>query len=126
MDRMNNPAEILTRGSEANLNYDARGRRDEVCLSDEEENMMTVDLERILKTFEQDEIPQERLPEATHDDSIPLLLVQHRSFRMCRKEFFCPIEDYRPYKPITSLRTLATHIQTCRRFMEQRGKKRQT
>jgi hypothetical protein len=25
---------------------------------------------------------------------ILLLLAQHRSFRICRREFFCPIQDY--------------------------------
>jgi hypothetical protein len=122
--RMNSLAEILTRGSKANHNFDARGRRHEVCLSDEGENMKTRDLERTLETFEQNEIRQERLPEATHDDLILFSLVQHRSFRICRKEFFGPIQDCRPYKPITLLRRLVTHMQRCRCFMEQQSKKR--
>jgi hypothetical protein len=112
INQMNSPTEILTKGSEANLNYNARARRHAVRLSDEEKNMITRDLERILETFEQDEILQERLTEATFDDPILLLLAQHRSFRISRKEFFCPIQNCRPRKPITSLRRLATRMQT--------------
>jgi hypothetical protein len=39
LDRMNSLAEILTRGGEANHNYNAGGRRHELCLSDKEENI---------------------------------------------------------------------------------------
>jgi hypothetical protein len=70
IDCMNSLAEILARGNEANLNDNARGRRHEVRLSDEEENIMTGDLERILETFEQDEISQEKPTEATCDNPI--------------------------------------------------------
>jgi hypothetical protein len=45
------------------------------------------------------------------EDPILLLLAQHRSFRICRKEFFCPIQECHPHKPILSLGRLAIHIQ---------------
>jgi hypothetical protein len=91
IDRINTLAEILTRSSEANHNYDAGGHRHEVCLSDELETMQTSDLKRILETFEQGEVRQERLPEVIYDDSIPLfplLLVQHRFFEFVERNSF--------------------------------------
>jgi hypothetical protein len=64
-----------------------------------------------MEDFERDEIPPKRFTEVTLDDPILLLLAQHRSFRICRSEFFCPVQDCRPHKPITSLGRLATHLQ---------------
>jgi hypothetical protein len=73
---------------------------------------MINDLAALMDEFERGEIPPDRFVQVTLDDPIILLLAKHRSFRICRKEFFCPIQVCRPHKPITSLGRLASHFQT--------------
>jgi hypothetical protein len=92
-------------------NANTRGKRYEVGLSDKKESVMINDLKILLKTFKREEISPKRSVKVMLEDPI-LLLAQQRSFRICRREFFCPIRDYRPHKLITSLGRLATHIQT--------------
>jgi hypothetical protein len=112
VDRMNRLADILMRGSKKDLNFNARGRRYEVRPSEEEEVGMVNDLETLLHTFEEEEVPEERLIEEKLEDPILLLLAQHRRFRICRSRFFCPVQEYILHKPITSLGRLATPLQT--------------
>jgi hypothetical protein len=94
-------------------NANARGRRFEMRLAEDEESAMIDNLEQLMETFEREEIPPERFTEAMLEDPILLLLAQHRSFRICRREFICLIQGYRPHKPITLLGRLASHIQPC-------------
>jgi hypothetical protein len=72
---------------------------------------MINDLKTSLKTFKRDEIRPKRFAKVMLEDPI-LLLAQQRSFRICRREFFCPIQDRRPHKLIISLGRFAKHIQT--------------
>jgi hypothetical protein len=109
--RMNRLAEILMRGSEEDLNFIARGRRHEVRLSEEEVAMVN-HLETLLHTCEEEEVPEERLIKERLEDPILSLLAQYRSFQICRSRFFCPVQECRLHKPITSLGRLATHLQT--------------
>jgi hypothetical protein len=94
------------------VNANPRGRRFEVRLSDEEKSPMMNGLERLLETFERDEIPPKRFAKVMLEDPT-LLLAQHRSFRIFRREFFCPIQDYRP---INRLHHWEDWRPTCRRF----------
>jgi hypothetical protein len=75
---------------------------------------MINDRERLQKAFERDEIQPGRFAEEALEPPI-LLLAQYRSFRISRREFFCPIQNYRPHKPVPSLGRLTTHIQTFHR-----------
>jgi hypothetical protein len=111
--RMQRLKEILRRGSEAT--EDSRGRElkfQRGMTEEEERQALANDLEALLEEFQREEISPERFAEVTLEDPILLLLAQHRSFRICRSEFFCPEEGCRPHKPITSLGRLATHLQT--------------
>jgi hypothetical protein len=72
---------------------------------------MINDLKISLKTFKRDKIPPKRFAKVMPEDPI-LLLAQQRSFGIYRREFFCPIQDCRPHKLITSLGRLVAHIQT--------------
>jgi hypothetical protein len=110
LERMNSLAQVLTRGSRESET--THGRRYEISMTEEDGAAMVEDLERLLERFERSEIPLENQVEAKLEDPILLLLAQHRSFRICRREFFCPIQECRPHKPITSLGRLAIHIQT--------------
>jgi hypothetical protein len=92
-------------------NTNTRGKRFEVGLSDKKESAMISDLKIFLKTFKREEISPKRFPKVMLEDPI-LLLAQQQSFRICRREFFCPIQDCRPHKLITSLGRLAAYIQT--------------
>jgi hypothetical protein len=74
---------------------------------------MINDLKISLKTSKRDEIPPERFAKMILEHPI-LLLAQQQSFRICRREFFCPVQDCRPHKLITLLGRLAMHIQTFR------------
>jgi hypothetical protein len=104
--------EVLVRGSRAT--EDAHGRliRVNVGMTEAAKEAMTRDLELMLDDYERHEIPPTRFAEVTLDDPVLLLLAQHRSFRICRSHFFCPVEDCDPFKPITSLGRLAIHLQT--------------
>jgi hypothetical protein len=110
--RMQRLMEILMRGSEET--EDARGReiRFQRQMTDKDKETMVNDLEALLDEFKHEEIPPDRFAEVILEDPILLLLAQHRSFRICRSEFFCPEEGCRPNKPITSLGRLAIHLQT--------------
>jgi hypothetical protein len=90
-------------------NANTRGKRFEVGLSGKKEPAMINDLKTLLKTSKREEISPKRFAKVMLEDLI-LLLAQQRSFPICRREFFCPIQDYRPHKLITSLGRLATHI----------------
>jgi hypothetical protein len=91
-------------------NANTRGRRFEVGLSDKKESAMINDLKIFLKTFKREEISPKRFAEVMLEDLI-LMLANQRSFRICRREFFCSILDCRPHKLIASLGRLATHTQ---------------
>jgi hypothetical protein len=109
---MNSPAEILMGRNRLMANVNARGRRFEVQLSDEEESAVLNGLERLVETFQKDEIPPKRFVKVTLEDPNVLLLAQQQSFRICRRAFFCPIQDCRLHKLIPSLGSLAAHIKT--------------
>jgi hypothetical protein len=72
---------------------------------------MLEELETMLRSFEEDEIGEEHWVEVSLEDPVLLLLTQHRSFRICRCELFCPEEGCHPNKPIKTLGQLATHMQ---------------
>jgi hypothetical protein len=98
---MNRLEEVLVRGSRAT--EDAHGRliRVNVGMTEAAKEAMKMDLELMLDEFERYEIPPTRFAQVTLDDPILLLLAQHRSFRICRSDFFCPVQDCDPFKPIT-------------------------
>jgi hypothetical protein len=77
-NRMNGLAEILMRESQPMANANSRRRRFEVRLSDEEESAMINDLEKLLETFERDQVWRERFAEVMLED----LLEPHRSFQI--------------------------------------------
>jgi hypothetical protein len=91
-------------------NANTRGRRFEAGLSDKKESVMMIDLKILLKTFKREELSPKRFAQVMLEDPI-LLLAQQPSFRICRREFFCPIQDCRLHTLIASLGRLATHIQ---------------
>jgi hypothetical protein len=70
------------------------------------------ELEALLDSFMEDEVSPEHLAHVSLEDPILLLLAQHRSFRICRRELFCPDEKCHPSKPIRNVRQLAAHMQT--------------
>jgi hypothetical protein len=97
------------RGGRLMANANTRGKRFEVGLSDKKGSTMNNDLKILLKAFKREEISLKQFAKVMLEDPI-LLLAQQRSFRIYRREFFCPIQDCRPHKLITSLGKLATHI----------------
>jgi hypothetical protein len=102
---------------------DYHARRYEVRMTDEEETVLKNDLENLLDTFERDEIPPESWADVKLNDPILLSLAQHRSFRISRNHFFCPIH-------ITDLTNsfplLAVWQFISRHSMEHRKKKQRT
>jgi hypothetical protein len=52
------------------------------------------ELEALLKTFEDDEILPCAFVEVSLESPVLLILAQHRSFRICRRKFFCLEEKY--------------------------------
>jgi hypothetical protein len=69
-------------------------------------------LEILLRSFEEDEAQPEQFTQVSFQDPIFLLLAQHRSFRICRREIFCPIENCHPRKPFVTFGKLTNHMQT--------------
>jgi hypothetical protein len=68
-------------------------------------------LEELLQSFEDNEIPFEAVGEVTLEHPLLLILAQHRSFRLCRKEIFCPIDGCPTKKKIGTIQKLMTHLQ---------------
>jgi hypothetical protein len=68
-------------------------------------------LEHLLQAFEEDEIPAEMFEDVTLQHPLLLILAQHRSFRLCRKEIFCPVEGCPSTRRISTIQKLATHLQ---------------
>jgi hypothetical protein len=82
-----------------------------------EENMamkernIEAELERLLGRLREEVVPEEKMIEVKLEDPILLFPAQHRSFRACRRQPFCPDEQCRSRKKITTLGRLATHLQ---------------
>jgi hypothetical protein len=111
-ERMNQLALLLKIDQATRRRTGGAGSEVEEGETDDEERGMLADLEGLLKKFEEDEVPPEYFVKVTLEDPVLLLLPQHRSFRICRREFFCPEENCRSRKPIKTLGQLATHMQT--------------
>jgi hypothetical protein len=77
-----------------------------------ERNEELAALESLLDSFRMEEVPEESLVPVSLEDPILLLLAQHRSFRICRREFFCPEENCHPSRPIRNVKQLAVHMQS--------------
>ena len=75
------------------------------------------DLEALLSKSKEEKMRQADLVHVSLNDPILIFWAQHRSFRICRSEFFCPKENWRTgnpsklSKPIKSLKQLATYMQ---------------
>jgi hypothetical protein len=67
-------------------------------------------LESLLHEFAADEISPDQFAEVSLASPVLLLLAQHRSFKICRKELFCPEENFRLRKKIKTIGKLATHL----------------
>jgi hypothetical protein len=98
--RMNDLAAVL--GTVSEINDDENG---------DDAGDKLVELEALLRRFEEEEIPPELFAPVQLDDPLLLLLAQHRSFRICRREFFCPDERCRSAREITSIGRLTNHMQ---------------
>jgi hypothetical protein len=72
---------------------------------------MLEELEALLRSFEEDEIQEANFARVTMEEPVLLLLAQHRSFRICRRKLFCPVENCHSNKPITSVGRLTLHMQ---------------
>jgi hypothetical protein len=68
-------------------------------------------LEGLLRSFEENEIPTGQFGEVTLQDPVLLVLAQHRSFRLCRKNIFCPIEGCPSTRKIGTVQKLMAHLQ---------------
>jgi hypothetical protein len=77
---------------------------------EEEDTHISQQLEDLLGTFEENEIPIEQCSQVTLESPILLLLAQHRSFRICRRRIFCPEENCRS-KVMRNFAGLANHMQ---------------
>jgi hypothetical protein len=73
------------------------------------------ELEEILRIFEEQELPEEMKTEEGLDDPIVLLLVQARSFRMCRREWKCPLDNCRNQR-FRAVMSMAHHLQMDHHF----------
>jgi hypothetical protein len=76
----------------------------------EEADRFMEELETLLRSFEENEIQPEQFAQVSLQDPVLLLLAQHRSFRICRREIFCPIENCHPRKPLKTLGQLTNHM----------------
>jgi hypothetical protein len=85
----------------------------------ENRNRKLAELETLLSSFEKAEIPLDKLVEPSLEDPVLLLLAQHWSFRICRRDFFCPEENCRPKWPITTLGKLISHLKLVHRVGEE-------
>jgi hypothetical protein len=75
--------------------------------------MFQEELETRLKNFEEDEIGMEEQSEyLSIERPILQLLAQCGSFRICRREFFCPDESCIQTKKLKTLGRLMNHMQT--------------
>jgi hypothetical protein len=72
---------------------------------------ITERLEETLQSFRDEEIRPDDFAQVTLQDPLLLLLAQHRSFRICRKEIFCPAEDCPSTRKIGTIQKLTTHLQ---------------
>jgi hypothetical protein len=69
------------------------GRDAELEKADDDKKLE--ELETLLKTFEDDEVLPRDFAEASLESPVLLILAQHRSFRICRRKFFCLEDNYR-------------------------------
>jgi hypothetical protein len=97
-------------GRAANLGPDIES--DIAEAEEEEADRFLGELESLLRSFQEDEIEEEHFAQVSLQDPVLLLLAQHRSFRICRRELFCPVEKCRYAKPFTSVGQMANHIQS--------------
>jgi hypothetical protein len=80
---------------------------------EEEAHKFQEELETLLKNFEEDEIGMEEKSEyLSLEKPILQLLAQSRSFRICRRELFCPDENCIQTKKLKTLGQLMNHTQT--------------
>jgi hypothetical protein len=80
---------------------------------EEAANNFREELETLLRSFEEHEVPpEEQIAEVSLEDPILLLLAQSRSFRICRRELFCPDESCHLTKRFNGLGQLTNRMQT--------------
>jgi hypothetical protein len=83
---------------------------------EEEAHMFQEELETLLKNFKEHEIGIEKQSEYLFlERPILQLLAQSRSFRICRRELFCPDENCIQTKKLKTLGQLTNHTHTKRR-----------
>jgi hypothetical protein len=68
------------------------------------------ELNTLLENFAREEIPPEHCADVEGDTPLLLLLVQHRSFRICRRLFFCPEEGCQAREEIRTVNKYTTHL----------------
>jgi hypothetical protein len=92
IERMNTLAAILKNDNMAGEGV-VNGDED---AENENRNKKLAELETLLSSFENTEIPLDKLVEPSLGDPVLLRLARHRSSRICRRDFFCPEENRRP------------------------------
>jgi hypothetical protein len=87
------------------------GRDAELEKADDDKKLE--ELEALLKTFEEDEVLPDDFAQVSLESPVLLILAQHRSFRICRRKFFCLEENCQERETIKTLNKYVTHMQKC-------------